>query len=151
MKTIKDTARDMFPISCSNNTMHCLSFNAINSIALLLVHKYIVVHLKYTIQRFTEELFQKKVYLILLMTQCMVHCVQFLYKKFIFNPFATQGVEILPDCAFQAVLALTYTQHMYVPCTTQIKIKIFFYNYIIHNITKLLFLKDFINLKYYKI
>ena len=48
------------------------------------------------IRRFTEELFQKKIYLILLMTQCMVHCVQFLYKIFIFNPFLTEGVEILP-------------------------------------------------------
>ena len=35
-------------------------------------------------------------YLILLMTQCMVHCVQFLYKNFIFNHVTTQGVEILP-------------------------------------------------------
>ena len=56
------------------------------------------------IRRFTEELFQKKSYLILLMTQCMVHCVQFLYKILIFNPFTTQGVEILPAFAFKVSL-----------------------------------------------
>ena len=36
--------------------------------------------------------FSENFYLILLMTQCMVHCVQFLYKILIFNPFATQSV-----------------------------------------------------------
>ena len=56
------------------------------------------------IRRFTEELFQKKIYLILLMTQCMVHCVQFLYKIFIFNPFVTQGVEFLLTFAFKGCL-----------------------------------------------
>ena len=39
----------------------------------------------------------KKIYLQLLMTQCMVHCVQYLYTILIFNPFITKGVEFLPS------------------------------------------------------
>ena len=49
-------------------------------------------HYSRSIQRFTEEI-SKKIYLQLLMTQCMVHCVQYLYTILIFNPFATK-VEI---------------------------------------------------------
>ena len=40
-------------------------------------------YLVYIIRRFTEELFQKFFYLILLMTQCMVNCAQFLYYKYL--------------------------------------------------------------------
>ena len=51
-----------------------------------------------------KSFFRKKNYLILLMTQCMVHCVQFLYKFLIFNPFMTKGVEFLLTFAFKACL-----------------------------------------------
>ena len=47
---------------------------------------------------------QKRITEILLMTQSMVHCVQYLYKNFIFNPFITQGVEFLLTFAFKACL-----------------------------------------------
>ena len=50
------------------------------------------------------ESFFRIFYVQLLMTQCMVHCVQSLYKILIFNPYVTKGVEFLPSFAFKACL-----------------------------------------------
>ena len=52
-------------------------------------------HLAFALFKGLPRSFFRKNYLILFMTQCMAHCVQFLYKIFIFNSLLTQGVEIL--------------------------------------------------------
>ena len=47
------------------------------------------------------------------MTQCMVHCVQFLHTIFIFNPFMSQGVEILPALCSSCPYFNLHTGHVY--------------------------------------